>query len=155
MSGKQLKIQEKKPVVVFGVKQNCYALDCRKPGSSIPLAVPNRTIKKYYELEQKTLDNGYVEQVVEKDYPINSDSVSSYIESSDYRLDPNQAIAQAPKRVNLGDVTEVQDFMKNNPMQATLHYADVLQKVSQYMKQQASKGLVSPAPASAENGGEK
>lgn len=55
--------------------------------------------------------------IVEKDYPINSESVSSLAEGADYRNDPAQAIAQAPKRVNLGDVTEAQAFL-NNPQYA-------------------------------------
>lgn len=69
--------------------------------------------------------------IVEKDYPINSESVSSLAEGADYRNDPAQAIAQAPKRVNLGDVTEAQAFL-NNPQYAASLFADVKAKLNAY-----------------------
>lgn len=144
----QMEIPEKKPVIIGGIRQNCYALDVRTDISALRFPT-NRTIKKYYSLEKETLPNGYTESVQEKDYPINSDSVTSYVESSDYRNDPNQAIANAPKRVNLGDITEVQSFVKENPVQATLQYADILNKVASYMKQQANAGHAVVSPTSA------
>lgn len=134
----QMKIEDvaKKPVLVNGIRQNCYLLDRRVGVDSVRPLVET---KKYFDLEEKQLPNGYAQELVEKDYPINSDSVSSYIESSDYRNDPLQAIANAPKRVNLGDISEVQRFMNENPVEATRQYADILSKVSQYFKEVAEK----------------
>lgn len=104
--------QEKKPVKIMGVRQNCYVLPTH--GGIVGVAAtPSKTITKYTMLEKEQLPNGFVERVVEKDYPINSASVTSYADGADYRNDPAQAIANAPKRVNLGDVTEAQQFMSN------------------------------------------
>lgn len=142
MSEKKKAVQteiDKRPIYIGGIRQNCYALDVKTDISATRLPY-RHTIAKYYALEKQALPNGYTETVVQKDYPINSDSVTSYVEASDYRNDPNQAIANAPKRVNLGDVSEVQEFMKNNPVQATLQYADILNKVASYMKAQATQG---------------
>lgn len=96
--------------------------------------------------ERKALSNGFVEEVVEKDYPINSESVTSYVESSDYRNDPAQAIANAPKRVNLGDISQVQEFVRDNPVQAVGQYADILQKVADYFKAQSKTQSKTPTP---------
>lgn len=130
---------EKKRVVINGYKQNCFFRDI--PINPLLTSNPNSTQGKYFALERKNLPNGYVEELVEKDYPINPDSLYSYAESADYRNDPNQAIAQAPKRVNLGDVSGVQEFLSNDPQRAMTTYRDVLNRVKQFneSKKQESK----------------
>lgn len=130
---------ERKPVIINGYKQNCYFRDI--PINPLLTKNPNNTQDKYFALERKNLPNGYVEEIVEKDYPINPDSLYSYAESADYRNDPNQAIAKAPKRVNLGDVSGVQEFLANDPQRAMTTYRDVLSRVKQFneMKKQETK----------------
>lgn len=140
MSDKQLSIGKLRPVDIMGVRHSCYRKACYRLDANngvLPPPRPNRTLSKYYSLEREELPTGYQENVIEKDYPINSESVSSYIESSDYRNDPAQAIANAPKRVNLGDISGVQEFIKNNPVEATKQYADVLAKAVQFYKNQS------------------
>lgn len=111
-------------VSILGIRQNCYRRDID------PLyACPRKhddTIKTYVSLERKHLPNGFVEQLEVKDYPINSESITSYADGADYRRDPAAAVANAPKRVNLGDITQVQNFLKNEPQQAVRVYRDVL-----------------------------
>ena len=134
----QLPLEEiKRPILINGIPQNVFALRQKKDFSVIPSHLKNTTTKKYNTLERKSLPNGYCEELQRKDYPINSESVSSYVESSDYRNDPAQAIANAPKRVNLGDVSQVQEFVRDNPVQAVGQYADILQKVADYFKAQS------------------
>lgn len=127
---------EKRPISLCGVRQNCYLLDTRP--SILKNPRPNRTLTQYNILERVQESNGFHEEILQKNYPINSDSVTSYVESSDYRNDPSQAVANAPKRVNLGDISEVQDFVKNNPVDATRQYADILEKVAKYFKEQSA-----------------
>lgn len=137
--------ENKRPILINGIPQNVFALRQKRDFTVIPFHLKNTTTKKYNTLERKALPNGYCEDVLQKDYPINSDSVSSYIESSDYHNDPAQAIANAPKRVNLGDISQVQEFVRDNPVQAVGQYADILQKVADYFKAQ-SKQVKVPAP---------
>lgn len=127
---------KKGTVSLCGIKQNCYLLDTREKVRQT--SKPNRTIKQYNSIEEIQLPNGFVQEVVKKDYPINSDTITSYIESSDYRLDPMSAIQNAPKRVNLGDVSQVQEFVNSNPIEATRQYADVLGKVKAYFESVAN-----------------
>lgn len=127
----------KRPILINGIPQNVFALRQKQDFSVIPSHLKNTIIKKYNTLERKALPNGYCEELQRKDYPINSESVSSYLESSDYRNDPAQAIANAPKRVNLGDISQVQEFVRDNPVQAVGQYADILQKVADYFKAQS------------------
>lgn len=124
----------KKPVKIGGVKQNCYVSDTYTDTRGIKKF---ETQKMYDSLERKHLPNGYVEQVETKDYPINSASVTSYADGADYRTDPLQAIANASKRVNLGDVSELQAFLNGaDPQSAIRVYQDVVNKLQAYAKAQ-------------------
>lgn len=125
----QQQIAEIAPVKICGFRQNVFRRD--SVGCARIPTNPSKTQEKYTSLERKMFNNGYCEALVEKDYPINSESVSSLAEGADYRNDPAQAIAQAPKRVNLGDVTEAQAFL-NNPQYAASLFADVKAKLNAY-----------------------
>lgn len=115
------------PVTICGFRQNIFRRD------NIGIGTKNRYKKqeKYVSLEKKTLPNGYIEELVEKDYPITSDSVSSLAEGADYHNDPLQAIANQPQRVNLGDITQAQAFLENPQHNAAL-FNDVKAKLAAY-----------------------
>lgn len=136
---------ELKEVVINTHRQNCYVLGTRTATQD---TIEQKPEKKYVSLERQNLPNGFVETLVEKDYPINSESVTSYADGADYRSDPLQAIANAPKRVNLGDVTEVQNFIESDPQNAVRVFRDVVAKLK-------AQQTAQPAPtAQPENGGE-
>lgn len=123
-----------KKVVIGTFAQNCY----RRDGTTYAhKSFQKFKQDKYYSLEKVNLPNGYVQQLVEKDYPINSESVSSLAEGADYRNDPLQAIAQAPQRVNLGDITEAQRFLEN-PQNSAKIFETVKAQLLEYFKKQHS-----------------
>lgn len=138
------------PVRIGGYRQNVYRKDTT--GIISETTRPNRTQEKYVSLEKKTLPNGYVEELVLKDYPINSDSVSSFADGADYRNDPAQAIAQAPQRVNLGDITEAQAFLENPQSKARL-FNDVKAKLEAYYKSVTEKTAETPPADPVSEGG--
>ena len=149
--GEQIKI--KGPVKINGVRQNCYALDVF---TNITAKFPtgnDHTIEMYDSLEKKELPNGYVVQLEKKDYPINAKSVSSYADGADYRRDPAQAIANAPKRVNLGDVTQVQEFIDSNPQEAVRVMRDVLARLEKVNDKPAAESAAESAAEPAPTGG--
>lgn len=133
----QSTLKQMKKARVCGSRQNCYVLDMTNV-SNVSRHIPTET--KYDSLERVHLPNGYTEEVVQKDYPITSESVTSYADSADYRNDPLQAIANAPKRVNLGDITEVQKFMQEDPQGSARVFRDVVAKLKQYESQVKSNG---------------
>lgn len=137
---RQQKIEEKKPITIMGVRQNCYVVPVLSAQDGMTVN-PSKTIAKYTMLEKQQLPNGYTEAVVEKDYPINSASVTSYADGADYRNDPAQAIANASKRVNLGDVTQAQEFMSNPQNYANIAKTtlDGLRKYYESLQQQSQK----------------
>ena len=147
-------MSEKKSVVIGGIRQNCYRRDIdvnyKQPSNC------DDTIREYQSLERKHLPNGYIEQIEKKDYPINSQSVTSYADGADYRRDPVAAVANAAKRVNLGDITQVQDFLKNDPQQAVRVYRDVLNRLVQMDKDlpgQTPSAGQTPQPPTQQPGG--
>lgn len=122
----------KKDIKIGGLRQNCYALDTRTVMEDSHIMQP----KYYSSLEKKQLPNGVLYNLEEVEYPITSESVTSYVESSDYHRDPLAAIAAAPKRVNLGDITEVQDFISKNPQDALRVYRQVGEQLQKYFESQ-------------------
>lgn len=126
--------QEKTPVKLCGYAQRCYKIPGGNP-SLVGYTDGFRDPKKYEVLDKKMLDNGYIEEVQIKDYPINSDSVSSLMEGADYKNDPLQAMANAPVRVNLGDITQAQEFLKN-PQNFARVYDQTKQRLAEYYAQQ-------------------
>lgn len=79
--------------------------------------LPVQTVKssrtrKYFELEEIERADGFKGEVlVEKDYPYTPEYVSSFAASSDYRTDLLGAVMNAPKRKNLGDITQLQNAL--------------------------------------------
>lgn len=126
--------QEKTPVNLCGYTQRFYKIPGVNP-SLVGQTDGFKNQKKYGVLDKKMLDNGYIEEVQVKDYPINSDSVSSLMEGADYKNDPLQAMANAPVRVNLGDITQAQEFLKN-PQNFARIYDQTKQRLAEYYAQQ-------------------
>ena len=102
----------KKDLYLNGFKQNSIRIETYNTPKRVT-PNPQKTQEKYEVLERVELPNGYIEGIVVKDYPINSESISSLAEGADYKNDPMQAIAKAPERVNLGDITQAQKFLEN------------------------------------------
>lgn len=98
------------PLESSGLRQNCYRLD-----SVISLVNVSRApvVPSFYdELESKTEDNCVREVIVSKPYPHTPESINSYLDSCDYRLDPQTAILNGHHMPNLGDVSGIQDMSK-------------------------------------------
>lgn len=97
------------------IRTNCYISEVTDTNQT----THKPTQKKYHELRRTMTHNGLKEELVEVDYPITADSVKSYEDSCDYRIDPVANITSAPKRKNLGDITGVQEFTEHD--QSTAH----------------------------------
>ena len=122
---------------------------------SAPIQVQDVRTRKYFELEERTDDKGFKGQVlVEKDYPITPEYVSSFAASSDYRADPVGAINRAPVCRNLGDITAVQEALGLDYETARHVYAEYLRVLAaQTEKEEGTPAPVS-APAPAAKGGD-
>lgn len=132
-------VLENKKVKICGIKQNCFALD------TLPITKRHvEPVKVYPSLERKKLPNGFIEEVELKDYPISKETVNSYVDGADYRRDPATAIANAPKRVNLGDITEVQRFIAEDPQHALRSLRNVTSQLEEYIKTQKKEPQQEP-----------
>ncbi|UPW41198.1 hypothetical protein [Sigmofec virus UA08Rod_5092] len=94
---------DKKPVPSQLLKQNCFLRDVARL-----IDVDTVGILTYESLDEVTTEDGIVLKRSVEDYPITPDYVNSFADTADYHNDPQGAILRAPKRVNLGDVTELQ-----------------------------------------------
>lgn len=88
------------------LKQNCYIRstvdECENSS--------DYSEKTYVSIDEVVTNNGV--HLVEKSvpYPITPQYVNSFVDSSDYRRDPVNAVLNAPHRQNLGDISGIQDI---------------------------------------------
>lgn len=106
------------------LKQNVYVRDCV---DAFDLRFGNPRCK-YYSLDDVVEGDGVRQVVTEQEYPVTPESVNSYRDSCDYRLDPAGAIARGEKRQNLGDVRQMQEVMSMDAEQAAAQYAALKQR---------------------------
>ncbi len=121
---------------------------------SVPPDVKDVRTRKYFELEEQTDEKGFTGEVlVEKDYPITPDYVSSFAASSDYHADPVGAINRAPVRRNLGDITALQESLNLDYDTARHVYNEYLRARAAQLEKKDSVPAVSQNNLN--NGGEK
>lgn len=116
--------------------------------------VGTQRVKQYNVLREVPYANGIREELVAVDYPITPESVNSYADSADYHTNP-EVIRQATPRQNLGDITEVQQMLRNDmsQMQAMVASAqETLKKIENYQAKTATK-VVNNEKAGEENNG--
>lgn len=109
--------KDRKSITVAGrLMRNCYLSDASDAFDN----ANSYATEKYYELRETTTQNGIEHKLVEVDYPITEESVKSYVDSTNYKLDPFGAL-RAPRQ-NLGDVTETQNIMRMDVSEARALY---------------------------------
>lgn len=88
------------------LKQNCYIRDCVEE----KVVTTDYSDKTYTSVDEVVTSNGV--KLVENQVPyhITPQYVNSFVDSSDYRRDPVNAVINAPRRQNLGDITGIQDI---------------------------------------------
>lgn len=98
------------PLLSSGLRQNCYRLESVSSRSYVSsgFSVPD----EYPEIVESSLSNGIREDVVMKPYPHTLEAINSYVEVSDYRLDPALAVRNGHSLSNLGDVRPIQSASK-------------------------------------------
>lgn len=90
------------------LQQNCFVRDIRGVFDE-----QNSYAQDVYKsLDVKQTDNGIVEEVNDYPYFINPEYVQSFVSSTDYKRDPQQAIVSGVQRQNLGDISSLQDISK-------------------------------------------
>ena len=99
------------------VKSRSFVLqNCFRQVPEVLAVDPVKQDDKYVALETSTdFFKGYQEQVVEYDYPITSESVTSYASGVDYKRDLFSAM-KSNSGQNLGDVREAQRVANNVDM---------------------------------------
>lgn len=137
---------------IGGYVQNVFRLNSVNATTTVrPTNYKKGTV--YESLEKVDLPSGYVQTIVEKDYPITRESVTSFADGADYKNDPLQAIANAPQRVNLGDITQAQEFLQN-PLNFARVYEDTKAKLAEYFAREREKQSTTVEPKQPKKEGE-
>lgn len=120
-------MNKNKPVPMSLIQQNCFIRDVtRISDNSASAAVSAK--RTYLSLDEVTDIDGVKLRMTENDYPITPEYVDSFSESADYRNDVVGAVANAPKRTNLGDITGFQDVASMDMESARALYKQLTDK---------------------------
>lgn len=139
----------KRPVPTSLLQQNCYLLDATVSSS---VSASTAAKKTYTSLDEVTDVTGVKLVQTENDYPITPEYVDSFSESSDYRNDVVGAISSAPKRRNLGDITEFQNVASMDMESARALYKQLQDKFAKAQAQSQQQPQPSaPAPDSSKS----
>lgn len=121
--------------------QNCFVREFVRSDRSV--AQPSQ----YLAVDEKIRDDGSGVDLVYhvEDYPITPEYVNSFVDSSDYHNDPLGAMARASlsPRVNLGDITALQEVAKLDATSARELYSALSARFAQKSVTQ-SKSTGSP-----------
>lgn len=110
------------------LKQNCYVRDC---AVGIDLKDGNE-IETYDSLDETLTDRGIEFEIRSYPYPITPAFVNSFVDSSDYRRDPVNAVANSVKRLNLGDISDCQRILNLDSAAQKQLYLELSKKFGSY-----------------------
>lgn len=135
-----------KPIVTNLIRQNCFLRDVVSAAPTSGAHSPDT----YISLDEVTTSSGIALRETVKDYEITPDYVQSFVDSSDYRLDPVNAVANGHSRSNLGDISSVQEVASLDTERARALY--------QQLSKLFSNSAAAPAAAASSDsnqGGDK
>lgn len=95
------------------LEQNCYVRDFVSPFDE----KNDYQNKTFVSLDEKIVDDGVKEVYTQNDYPITPESVNSYSDSVDYKVDPLAAVNLPAAGKNIGDVSMYQKILEMNPIE--------------------------------------
>lgn len=127
-----------KPVVTNLLRQNCYVRDAVRCDDLKTVCSES----SYESLDEVVSSDGLKIRYSSVPYHITPEYVNSFADSSDYRKDPANAIATAPKRVNLGDITPFNDVASMDTALAMSLYDQLKNKFSNLSKSDVPKSNV-------------
>lgn len=108
------------------LQQNCFIRDVSR---SVDLC-SSSDVDSYSSLDEVVVSNGITLRLSSHSYPYTVESVNSFVSSSDYRLDPVAAINQSRPRVNLGDITSLQELNSLSDDAIRALYSSLSEKIS-------------------------
>lgn len=111
------------------LRQNCYLRD-----TTVNSQLDSFPPDSYVSLDEVVTDKGIELNESVQPYPITPQYVNSFVDSSDYRRDPLNAIANSSVRTNLGDITEIQDVLSMDSSQARILYNQLQERFSNAQK---------------------
>ncbi|WGL30981.1 hypothetical protein [Dipodfec virus UOA04_Rod_618] len=100
---KQVDFGAIRPLKTGLLQQNVYIRDAIVNKNALV-----RQSDKYLSIDEELSADGVLLKETVNDYPITPAYVNSFLPDSDYRNDPQSAIANSKPRQNLGDLTEFQ-----------------------------------------------
>lgn len=121
------------------LRQDCYVRECF---GADDLRSHVASVSTYPVLEQVVEQGGVREIISERPYPVTPESVNSFADSCDYKMDP--VGCQISGRKNLGDIRATQELLSMDS--ATLVSEQSALRARLVAVQEALKAKSAPAP---------
>lgn len=118
------------------LQQNCYVRDVVR---AVDLNTDSSKNISYYSLDEIQEDDGIKFKKNLYDYPITPDYVKSFADSSDYRRDPANAVANGVNKVNIPDCASIQKIMNMDSVSLSALYSQLQSKFSSASASVSSK----------------
>ena len=101
--------------------------------------VESKRTRSYFDLQDVQKEDGFRrEELIEHDYPITPEYVTSFADGADYHADPVGAVARGNGgRTNLGDIRHIQAAMGLDAEHARAIYEETM-RVNQILSQRLS-----------------
>lgn len=91
-------------------------------------------IKSYLSQDRVVEDHCVKDKISVQEYPITPETVNSYQDSTNYKLDVNAAVAAPSRGKNLGDVSSVQHLLQMSPEDLHSFFVTIQDKINSYKK---------------------
>lgn len=91
-------------------------------------------IKSYRSQDRVVEDSCVKDKISIQEYPITPESVNSFQDCTNYKLDVDSAVSASPRGKNLGDVSAVQQLLQMSPEDLHSFFSTIQQKISDYKK---------------------
>lgn len=127
------------------LQQNCFVRDCSLKSD---LNSDSSSESSYLSFVEKVVSNGTTLELHSFPYPITPHYVDSFVDSTDYRVDPLGSVANSVKRKNLGDIRAMQDVSKMDSDQARVLYSQLSERFKAASDKVASDKVASDKAAS-------
>lgn len=109
------------------IQQNVYV---RENASEVVEDKQNYGVKTYESIDEVVTSDGVELRRTVQEYPITPESVNSYIESSNYKNNIEQALNASPRGQNIGDVAALQDIIASNPQAVADFFKQAVDKMN-------------------------
>lgn len=113
------------------LQQNCFVRDVLRANDlSSPDLDLDENSSFFETLDEVSVPDGIKLQRSSEKYPITPQYVNSFVDTSDYHMDPLGSVSSSPRGVNLGDISVLQSLLAKDESSLRSLYSELSKRFS-------------------------